>query len=158
VWIFVVGMCVWASLLVATTAIGSPPIATLLPLLVIVATFEAVYALHVGVERIGRYLEVFYGDEWETTAMAFGRPRGAAAPDALFTPVFALALLFNLMPLLVAQPVVEEWIFIGGAHALFAVRLAFAKLTASKQRAIDRERFLSLKDEISHESTKTRNP
>ena len=36
------------------------PIATLLPLLVLASMFEAVFALHVGVERIGRYLQVFH--------------------------------------------------------------------------------------------------
>src|SRR5262245_1458044 len=76
VWMFVIGVCVWASLAVAATAFGEPPVATLIPLLVLGATFEAVYALHVGVERIGRYLEVFFDDSWESAAMAFGRPPG----------------------------------------------------------------------------------
>src|SRR5262245_19167345 len=158
VWIFVIGMVAWSSLTLATATLLAVPLATLVPLLTLAATFEAVYALHVGVERIGRYLEVFYDDAWETAAMTFGRPRGAAVLDALFTPVFTLALLFNFVPVLIAQPVLEEWVFVGGAHALFAVRLAFAKLTASKQRAIDRERYSDLKMEISHESTKARNP
>jgi len=39
--------------------------------------FEAIHALHVGAERIGRYLQVYYEDapdapRWETTAMAVG--------------------------------------------------------------------------------------
>lgn len=156
VWIFVIGVCVWASLTVATAALQAPPIATLLPLLVLAATFEAVYALHVGVERIGRYLEVFFDDSWESAAMAFGRPAGAAAIDALFTVVFALAALVNFMPVVVSQPAPQELIFIGGAHALFAVRIVFAKLTAAKQRQVDRERFLALKRDIGHEGTKSR--
>ena len=48
-------------------------------------------------------------------------------------------------------------VLIGGAHALFGVRLVFAKLTASRQRTIDRDRFQALKEQIGHESTKTRN-
>src|SRR5207247_2274041 len=73
VWIFVAGVIGWAALTVATAALIAPPVATLIPLLVLAATFEAVYALHVGVERVGRYLEVFFDDAWESAAMAFGR-------------------------------------------------------------------------------------
>jgi len=141
---------------VATAALQAPPIATILPLLVLAATFEAMYALHVGVERIGRYLEVFFDDSWESAAMAFGRPAGAAAIDALFTVVFALAALVNFMPVLVSQPALQELIFIGGAHALFGVRIVYAKLTAAKQRQVDRERFVALKPDIGHEDTKSR--
>jgi hypothetical protein len=144
VWIFVIGMVAWSSLTLATAALIAVPLATLVPLLTLAATFEAVYALHVGVERVGRYLEVFFDDSWERAAMGFGRPAGAAAVDPLFGIVFAIATLINLAPLLVAQPVAAEWIFVGGAHALFGVRLVFAKLTAAKQRAIDRDRFREL--------------
>lgn len=147
VWIFVVGVSVWASLSVAAASFTAPPIAMLVPLVVLGATFEAVYALHVGVERIGRYLDVFFDDAWESAAGAFGRPPGAAAVDALFVVVFALAALINFIPVLVAQPTPQELLFIGGGHALFGVRLVFAKLTAYKQRAIDRERFQALKEQ-----------
>ena len=41
------------------------PLATLVPLLVLAAAFECVFALHVGIERVGRYLQVFYEDRWE---------------------------------------------------------------------------------------------
>ena len=144
VWVFVAGVIAWAALTITTAALLSPPVVTLLPLLVLAATFEAVYALHVGVERVGRYLDVFFDDSWEAAAMAFGRPAGAAAIDPLFAVVFAIAALFNLTPLLIAQPTAPELIFVGGGHALFGVRLVFARLTASKQRAIDRERFREL--------------
>ena len=48
---------------------------TLVPLLILVAGFEAIFALHVNVERIGRYLQVFHEDDdgWEQVAMQFGR-------------------------------------------------------------------------------------
>jgi hypothetical protein len=144
VWIFVIGVVAWSSLTLATATLLAVPLATLVPLLTLAATFEAVYALHVGVERVGRYLEVFFDDGWESAAMAFGRPAGSAAIDPLFTIVFAVATLINLAPLLIAQPIAAEWIFVGGAHALFGVRLVFAKLTAAKQRAIDRARFQDL--------------
>ncbi len=152
VWVFVVGVSVWASLTLVITVLTSQPIAIFAPLLVLAATFEAVYALHVGVERIGRYLDVFFDDSWESAAGAFGRPAGAAAIDALFVVVFAMAALFNFVPVLVAQPTPQELVFIGGAHALFGVRLVFAKRTAYKQRAIDRERFRELRNERSRSS------
>jgi hypothetical protein len=148
VWMFVVGVLAWCALAVATAALIAPPVATLLPLLALAATFEAVYALHVGVERVGRYLEVFFDDSWEKAAMAFGRPQRAARIDPLFASIFAVAALFNGVPLLIAAPTMPELIFVGGAHALFGVRIVFAKLTVSKQREIDRQRFLELRDRL----------
>src|SRR5438552_11434259 len=65
VWLFAGGIAVWAALAVTIGALSAPPVATLVPLLVLVAAFEGVYALHVGVERVGRYLEVFFEDGWE---------------------------------------------------------------------------------------------
>jgi hypothetical protein len=126
--------------------------------------FEAVFALHVGVERIGRYIPVFYEADrpgesggsvgsggpgasvgWEHAAMAFGRPAGAAATDALFTVPFILAVLFNAAPALITDPARVELVFIGGAHALFVLRLLVARRAAGKQREIDLERFEQLK-------------
>src|SRR5678816_1455549 len=49
------GFVAWAGLTLATAALASTPVSTLLPLLVLSALFEAIYALHVGVERVGRY-------------------------------------------------------------------------------------------------------
>jgi len=146
VWIFVVGLIAWAALAVATAALASPPVAALLPLLILAAAFEAVFALHIGVERVGRFLQVFYEDEWETAAMAFGRPAGAVATDALFSVPFLIAALFNLGPVAIVNPVPVEWIFVGGAHALFALRVIVARYLAAKQRPIDLERFRQLKN------------
>jgi len=139
--IFVGGVVAWAVLAVAIAAAGSPPAATLLPLAALAAVFEGVFALHVGAERIGRYLDVRHGDEWERAAMAFGRPKGAPAVDALFSVVFLGAALLNLMPAAIAQPTLPELVFIGGAHALFIVRVGTARRAASAQRAIDMARF-----------------
>ena len=150
IYVFVGGMAVWAALAVATAALTSPPVATLLPLLMLASAFEAVFALHVGVERVGRYVQVFHeADEdaakWEHTAMAFGRPPGAATTDPLFLVPFLLAGVFNIMPALIAQPTPPELVFVGGAHALFGLRLFVARHVAATQRAIDLERFRQLK-------------
>lgn len=157
--IFAGGIAAWGALAVATAALASTPLATLLPLLVLAAVFEAVFALHVGVERVGRYLQVFYevgaagadpsaaprreppGPGWEHAAMAFGRPPGAAAVDALFCIPFLLAALFNIAPALVVEPTRAELVFIGGAHALFALRVVVAREAARRQRAVDLARF-----------------
>ncbi len=153
--VFAGGIVAWAALAVATAALSSTPVATLLPLLVLGSVFEAVYALHVGVERVGRYLQVFHETDdaasWEQTAMAFGRPKGAASIDALFAMPFLLAAVFNVAPLLVADPTRAELVFVGGAHALFVLRLAVARHAAATQRAIDLERFGQLKREGSRE-------
>ena len=60
VWVFLAGFGMWAALTVATAALAALPVATLLPLLILAAAFEAVFSLHVGVERIGRYVQVFF--------------------------------------------------------------------------------------------------
>ena len=149
VYVFVAGFVAWGALAVATATLTAIPVASLLPLVVLAAVFEAVFALHAGVERIGRYLQVFHesGDQaaWERTAMAFGRPARAIATDALFSVPFLLAALFNIMPALIAQPTPAEIVFVVGAHALFVLRLAVARAAAARQRAIDLERFRELK-------------
>ncbi len=152
VWIVVAGVFAWAALTAATAALASTPLATLLPLLMLAAAFEAVYALHVGVERIGRYVQVFHEQPpdtpgWEHAAMAFGRPPGSATVDPLFVALFLLAALFNLAPALVLQPIRAELIFVGGAHALFALRIVVARQAAARQRAVDLERFQQLRRE-----------
>jgi hypothetical protein len=162
--IFASGMAAWAAASIATAALASSPVATLLPLLLLAAIFEAVFALHIGVERIGRYLQVFHEADpshppgppglpappvprgWEHVAMAFGRPKGAASVDALFTVIFFLAALFNVVPALLLEPQRVELIFVGGAHALFALRLLVARHAASTQRTIDLARLEQLKN------------
>jgi hypothetical protein len=149
--VFVAGVVSWASIAVATFALTSTPMAMLLPLLVLASVFEAVRALHLGVERIGRYLQVFHGDEpnqaWEHVAMAFGRPKGAAAVDALFLVPFFLAALVNLGVTFLVRPTIEEIVFVTTAHLVFAGRLLVTRQAAAKQRAVDLERFGQLKRE-----------
>jgi hypothetical protein len=145
VWIFAAGIALWAGLAVATAAVSLPPVSTLVPLLVLASAFEAVFALHVGVERVGRYLQTHFDDGWEAAMMAFGRPSGAATIDALFAVPFLLAALFNLIPALLHAPTGAELIFIGGAHSLFVLRVVVSRYVASRQRAIDLERFQQIR-------------
>src|SRR5215468_7039602 len=85
IWVFVIGIIAWGALITATAALASLPVATLLPLLVLVSVFEAVFSLHVGVERIGRYIQVFLEHDtgWEHAAMAFGQPLRGTRVDPL---------------------------------------------------------------------------
>jgi len=165
VWVFVAGLVAWGSLGITTAALAALPVATLLPLLVLAGVFEAVVALHVGVERIGRYIQVFFEDDegdrssgktamesetgegvsrWETTAMAYG----AAFPgggDPLFAPVFMAATVLNFVPVLV-EPVAADYYLIGAAHLLVLARIFVARRQAGRQRAADRSRFQQLKN------------
>src|SRR5512146_1982025 len=56
----VIGFGVWAAVMIAAAALSPTPVSVLLPLLFLAVVFEAVLSLHVGVERIGRYIQVFY--------------------------------------------------------------------------------------------------
>jgi hypothetical protein len=143
--VFVLGLAIWCMVAVAATFI-SIPLVTILPLVLLAGTFEAVFVLHVGVERVGRYLQVFHEDRWEQTAMAFGAPLAGTGSDPLFAVFFGLAAMCNFLPVLLAQPVRIELATIGGAHALFIVRLIVARKVAGRQRAADLERFRRLKD------------
>ncbi len=151
VWIFVVGFGIWGGLVVATASIASLPEATLLPLLVLAAVFEAVFALHTGVERVGRYIQVFYEGEtpdssnWEYTAMAFGRAFSGSASDPLFGRFFWIATVLNFIPAVLAGAIPVEWTVIGLAHLVFVVRVAVAERHAARQRAVDLDHFQKLK-------------
>ena len=50
VWVFLAGLIGWAALTIATAALAALPVATFLPLLILAATFEGVFSLHVAVE------------------------------------------------------------------------------------------------------------
>ncbi len=153
VWLFIAGLTVWAAATIATAALAALPVATLLPLLLLAATFEVILHVHTGIERIGRYLQVFYQDgeeatpgrDWERTIMAFGRlhPGGS---DPLFSTFFALAAALNFVPVITADPVMLELTVVGGIHLLFLVRLFFGRRAAAHQRAKDLEVFQRIKN------------
>lgn len=145
VWVFVAGLTGWAALAIGVFAAGSLPAATLIPLIVIAGVFEAVFALHVSVERIGRYLQVFFDDQWEHTAMAMGAPLAGTGVDPLFTVFFGLAALLNFAPVIIGGPTTIELTVLGAAHLAFIVRLVIARQAAARQRAADRDRFEQLK-------------
>ncbi|MCC7416941.1 MAG: hypothetical protein IT176_07330 [Acidobacteria bacterium] len=150
IWVFAAGIAAWAALDIATAVLLSTPLDTLLPLLVLAATFEAVFALHVGVERIGRYLQVFHeapGEQaaWETVAMSFGAPAAGTGLDPLFAIIFGVAAGLNFLPVMLIAPAASEVVVIGALHALFLARLIRARAAAARQRAADLARFQQMR-------------
>jgi hypothetical protein len=148
VYIFALGLAVWAALTVSAIALVVPPVTTVIPLLALEATFEGIYSLHTGAERIGRYLLVFHDDRWEQAVGAFGHRPGAPRVDPLFTVVFLLAMLTNLVPLLATTPIMQELVIVGAAHAVFGARVLQARAAAGRQRALDTERFRQLRQDV----------
>jgi hypothetical protein len=137
---------IWAGIAVATTAVIQLPIASLLPLVVLAAGFEAIYALHINVERIGRYLQVFHEPDggWEHVAMEFGRRFPGRGPDALFSALFLTATAINYLPVALGGAT-PELVAGGLLHLLLALHIGTARSRASQQRQKDLERFLAIK-------------
>lgn len=151
----------WAAAILTVTALSTIPLAGLVSLIVLSAGFEIVFALHIGVERIGRYLQVHYeraaeGPVWEHTAMRFAAPAGAV--HALLPVLFlaagfvnlALGTLLQLDPVdatSVQSPV--EWIPFVGLHAVFYIRVLWAVRFSAGQRARDLQEFERLRADAS---------
>jgi hypothetical protein len=152
VWIVLVGTLGWAALALAGATVAVPPLLTLVPLLVLATTFEITLALHTGVERVGRYIQVFFEEPgglsgWEHRIMEFGRSgKRRPSTDPLFARGFLLGVVLNIVTALATGPIAIEWAVLGVAHALLAARILIARREASGQRAADLARFKELKD------------
>jgi hypothetical protein len=137
---------VWAGAAIATTAAVALPIGALLPLIVLAAGFEAIYALHINVERIGRYIQVFHepGGGWEHVAMTFGQRFPGRGPDALFSNLFLMATALNYLPVALGGSA-PELVVAALLHLVLAFHIGTARRRASKQRQQDLERFEAIK-------------
>jgi hypothetical protein len=141
------GVIAWSALTLALNASEFERAATLVPLIVLAATFETSFFIHTGVERVGRYLQVFYEDEpgWEQIVMAYGQ-RNPGGADPLFTTLFAIIALVNFAASLPAASRHPGWVAISlVAHVVFTWRLFSARGTAARQRALDLDRFRALR-------------
>ena len=138
----------WAATAIAAASLLTVAVSTLVPLLVLAAGFEAIFALHVNVERIGRYLDVFHerGAGWEGVALRFGARFPGAGPDALFTRLFILTVSVNFLPAALGGTIPELVLVVAG-HLLLIYRIREARTFAARQRAEDQARFESLRDE-----------
>jgi len=148
----------WAALACQLLFVSDVPLASLFSLAVLVAGFEAIHALHVGVERIGRYVQVYYesredGPRWETTAMKVGPALPGGGIDPLFTLVFICATVINLIPALLPSPTRVQLIALVLLHVAFLVRLVRARGAAARQRAVELESYRALRSE--HPPAKT---
>ena len=139
----------WAATAIATSAVITVAVSTLLPLVVLAAGYEAIFALYLNVERIGRYLQVFHetgdgaaGGEWEHVTMEFGR-RFPGGPDPLFTRLFMAAVSVNFLPAILGGTNIEIGI-LAVMHFLVVNRIRMGQNTARDLRIADLERFRQL--------------
>ena len=139
----------WAAVLTTLCAVTVVPTFILVPLAVLAAGFELNLAIHVGVERVGRYLQLKYERDpqsaagWEHAVMKLQVPRGGV--DALFLVVFlsALALTFVVALWLEAAgtgpdeigAIRIETLVVAVLHAIVAARWLQAARYARSQRA-----------------------
>lgn len=137
---------IWAAVAIATTAAIQLPIAAILPLVVLGAGFEAIYALHINVERIGRYLQVFHEPQggWEHVAMEFGQRFPGRGPDALFSALFLMATAINYLPVALGGTT-PELVAGGLLHLVLAFHIGTARSRATQQRQQDLDRFVTIK-------------
>ena len=154
----VAGLLGWAGVLTALLIAFPYPVAAIVPLTVLIGTFEAIRPLHAGAERIGRYLQVFFEEgnpsqngslappAWERTAMAFGAAVPGAAGHPLFGPVFAIATVVNFLAVLLPGPVTVELSLMAVPHAAFLIWIAWADRVMRQQRARELSRFRELRD------------
>lgn len=154
-----VTVALWAALALVQLSSVPLPVASSFSLLVLAGGFEAVNALHVGVERIGRYLQVFYEEattsevagasevpKWETTAMHGGPALPGGGVDPLFTVLFGAAVALNLGLAVVPWPTPIEAGFAGAVHLLVLIRIVRARVAAGGQRVRDLEHYRRIRD------------
>jgi len=142
----------WGLLAGALVIFSEWPIAALLSLGALVGGFEAIHALHVGVERLGRYIQVYYevetsGPQWESTAMRLGPGLPGGGVDPLFTVLFVCAALANLLPVFIPPPPFSEAALPVVLTAAFIVRVVRARRAAARQRGNELEMFRKMRAE-----------
>lgn len=163
------GLTAWAAALLVVLIALPQPVVALVPLLLLLMVFEALRSLHFGVERIGRYLQVYFEDRYAEGPLRGGTPAGMEAPaweravaqiggrlpgaagHPLFIAIFFLATLLNLLAVVLPGPMPEEWILLGLPHTAFIVWMLYVDRGVRAQRAHDEARFR----EIAAKHTKT---
>jgi len=151
-WVVISGIASWGALALALSAIELPGAALLAPFIVLAATFEINFFIHIGVERIGRYVQVFFEEQpasvgWETTAMSYGARFPGRGLDPLFSVIFFLAALVNFFSTLAAAEHRPVWMGVSlVAHLAFNYRIVRARQISAQQRSIELEQFRSLLD------------
>ena len=148
----VITFSAWGAAIIAVCSMFLMPMFGVVPLLVLGAGFEVVFAIHVGVERIGRYLQVHHEPaalglaRWEQTAMAARLSSGGVnplLPVPFMTAALANFALSALLPLDVELGNSALWIGLPSAllHLAFVARVATAARFAAGQRKADLREF-----------------
>jgi hypothetical protein len=142
----VVTVAAWATTLVAVLALLPYAAGALIPLLILVTGFEAIRMLHLGVERVGRFLQVHYEPDaglpgWEHAAMRLGPSVPGAGGHPLFLPLYWIAIVVNLLAVWAPGPLAVEVATLGGAHAVAAIWGLLADRAMRRQRSQDLEAF-----------------
>jgi hypothetical protein len=152
------GIGVWAVVLTAILIALPFPVAAVIPLTVLLATFEAIRPLHFGAERIGRYIQVFHEEPnaladsslsppaWERTAMVFGSSLPGAAGHPLAAPLLAIATVVNLLAVVLPEPLPVELALIGLPHLALLTWLARSDRAMRTQRPTELARYRELRD------------
>jgi hypothetical protein len=154
---FLIGIVAWAGVLTAVLTWLANPVASVVPLLILAATFEVIRSLHLGVERIGRYIQVYFEERsggsapttppaWEHAAMAFGPSVPGAGAHPYFLPVFITATFVNFLAVLFPGPVLVELVTLTVPHVGLVIWLLYCDAGMRKQRAQELARFRELRD------------
>ncbi|MBM3780745.1 MAG: hypothetical protein FJW29_03580 [Acidobacteria bacterium] len=145
-----VGLLGWAALWMAGFVLLRDARGTAVTLAVLWAAFEIIRPLHIGAERLGRYLQVFHETPgqvpaWEHTAMALGAAVPGAAGHPLYMPVFVGATLLNATALWVDGPLTFEGALMLGPHLALLWWLWRADRAMRVQRTNDLARLEALR-------------
>ena len=153
---FLLGLVAWAAALLGVLSWLANPVASVVPLLLLLVTFEVVRSLHLGVERIGRYIQVFFEEgpggsaptsppAWEHTAMAFGPSVPGAGVHPYFLAVFLMATVVNFLAVLFPGPVLVELATLSVPHVAFLIWVVYCDRGMRKQRVTELARFRALR-------------
>jgi hypothetical protein len=159
--ILLAGVGTWAALLIAVLAWLPNPVASAVPLVVLLATLEVLRTLHLGVERIGRYIQVFFEEDrgggapggppaWEHIAMQFGPTLPGAGGHPYFLAVFLVAAVVNFLAVLFPGPLLVEWTVLAVPHLAFIIWLIYCDRGMRKQRTAELGRFRELRAQLTH--------
>jgi Flp pilus assembly protein TadB len=154
--VLLAGVSVWATVLVAVLVWLPNPIASTVPLVVLLATLEALRTLHLGVERIGRYIQVFFEEDsatgapsgapaWEHIAMQLGPSLPGAGGHPYFLAVLLMATVVNYLAVLFPGPLAIELATLAVPHLAFVTWLIHCDRGMRKQRATELARFRELR-------------
>ena len=133
------------------------PLAAVVPLLILIAAFEVIRSLHCGVERMGRYIQVFFEEglekdgapltppAWERSAMQFGPSVPGAGGHPLFFPIFLLATIVNMTAVILPGPLPVELGTLLVPHVSFIAWMLYCDRGMRRQRATELARYRALK-------------